>query len=90
MVKKFILSVSESAKTGGEKVHIIKSNTDPDNEEISVKMNLWLLFTTLLLIWDSSKAQNEEELLLMVVGGWGGYPGSSDVDLVSLDPDIEV
>lgn len=55
-----------------------------------MKMNLRLLFTTLLLIWDSSKAQNEEELLLMVVGGWGGYPGSSDVDLVSLDPDIEV
>ena len=55
-----------------------------------MKMNLWLLFTTLLLNWASSKARNEEELLLMVVGGWGGYPGSSDVDLVSLDPDIEV
>ena len=53
-------------------------------------MNLRLWFTTLFAHWTVTNAQDEEDQFLMVLGGWGGWPSSSDVDLVSLDPDVEV
>ena len=53
-------------------------------------MDLWLLFTALFAHFIIAHTQDEEEQFLMVLGGWGGWPSSSDVDLVSLDPDVEV
>ena len=50
-------------------------------------MNLRLWFTTLFAHWTVTNARDEEDQFLMVLGGW---PSSSDVDLVSLDPDVEV
>ena len=54
-----------------------------------MKMSLRLLLT-ILFGWTIANAQDEEDKFLMVIGGWGGWPSSSDVDLVSLDPDVEV
>ena len=55
-----------------------------------MKMSLRLLLTILIAGLTIVNAQEEEDQFLMVIGGWGGWPSSSDVDLVSLDPDVEV
>ena len=53
-------------------------------------MDLSLLITSLFAHFIIVYAQDEDDQFLMVVGGWGGWPSSSDIDLVSLDPDVEV
>ena len=54
-------------------------------------MKIGLLITTLFAHLTITNAQeDEEEKFLMVLGGWGGWPSSSDVGLVSIDPDVLV